>query len=336
MLGASDLIELGVLTVQVTVGVVALVVTAVTVGRIQSAWLGWWLKGARAGSWPHRSKWKPLVGLFVPRWRGLVARAAMDAYMAGDLDRAALFLSAATPEALAETLAWNQALCVLIALGRYREALAVPRAEYRDLHPAIDCLLRINEAEAMACLGRGEQALAHVAALQSDEGILRGGLAAHRAWVLATLGRPAEARAALKTGKASDLPNDFRSEFHFAGAFVALAEGNVVRAREEVVAGLKVAQRPSSNRNGLFLLARIAALEGRVDEALRLYAEGAAHRFTGQGGDALLAWGDLLSSKGDPAGATHAWTLATQRDPESPAAEVARQRMASSTGPQPG
>ena len=123
------------------------------------------------------------------------------------------------------------------------------------------------------------------------------------------------------------VPAEYRAEFHYAGAFVALAEGALPRAEEAVHAGLKVARRASTERNGLFLLAQLAERAGHVEEALRLYASGAAHRFKGQGGDALLAWGDLLAQGRDDAQARRAWALAVARDPESPAAVIARQRL---------
>jgi hypothetical protein len=57
------------------------------------------------------------------------------------------------------------------------------------------------------------------------------------------------------------------------------------------------------------------------------FEAGATAEYRGQGGDGLLAWGDLLHSLGRTAEALTAWRLAVERDPESESARLAATRL---------
>ncbi|MDI1479617.1 hypothetical protein [Polyangium sp. y55x31] len=219
----------------------------------------------------------------------------------------------------------NLLVCVDVASGHYARALARRAAWSLAQNDAILC---INEAEALANLGRWEESLAHVRrALASGDALDRTGAALHGTWVLALQERAAEARAQFALAREADLPDDFRSEYHFAEAFLCLAEGDRASARRAVLRGDALAKRASSRRNALFLLGRIAAREGRFEEALARFEEGARHVFRGQGGDGLLAWGDTLATLGRAEQAAAAWRLVIERDPESYAAALARERL---------
>ncbi|MDC0740483.1 hypothetical protein [Polyangium mundeleinium] len=219
----------------------------------------------------------------------------------------------------------NLLVCVDVAAGYYKRALSRRAAWSLAQNDAILC---INEAEALANLGRWEASLAHTRrALETGDALARTGAALHGTWVLASQERAGEARALFERACENDLPGDFRSEYHFAEAFLRLAEGDPAAARRAVLRGDAVAKRASSRRNALFLLGRIAAREGRFEEALARFEEGARHVFRGQGGDGLLAWGDTLASLGRAERAAEVWRLVIERDPESYTAALARERL---------
>ena len=81
-------------------------------------------------------------------------------------------------------------------------------------------------------------------------------------------------------------------------------------------------------RNGLFLRARFRAATGEVDAALDDFEKAANMPYQAQGGDGLLAWGDLLRTLGREAEARRAFALVEERDPESESARHARERLA--------
>ena len=84
--------------------------------------------------------------------------------------------------------------------------------------------------------------------------------------------------------------------------------------------------RPSSRRNALAIRGRVAVALGHWTEGERLFRMASLHPYRWQGGDALLAWGDVLVRLGDTAQAQRAYALAVERDPQSESARVARQR----------
>jgi tetratricopeptide (TPR) repeat protein len=284
---------------------------------------------ARARGWFSASKLLLAAsGRSLPA--GLVqAEAAMQLYYEGRLDEAcrvaddiAVFED---PSGVLALHVVNMLVCVDVAAGRYERALSRrgPWSLAQD-----DAILRINEAEALANLGRWEESLAHARrALVAEDALARTGAALHGAWVLGARERAEEARALFALAREADLPVDFRSEYHFAEAFLRLAEGDAAGARRAILRGDAIAIRASSRRNALFLLGRVAAREGHFEEAIARFEEGARHVFRGQGGDGLLAWGDTLASRGRAARAADAWRLVIERDPESYAASLARERL---------
>jgi tetratricopeptide (TPR) repeat protein len=162
--------------------------------------------------------------------------------------------------------------------------------------------------------------------------IVRAGYGQQRAWILAHLGRVADARAAVQQVVPSGLPGIFQTEYHYTLSRVALAEGDLVMALVSVRAGLDRARRAASVRNGLYLRAGILAAQGETDAALADFEKAAAMPYRGQGGDGLLAWGDLLRTLGREAEAIRAFALAMERDPESESAREAERRLASGQG----
>lgn len=264
----------------------------------------------------------------------VAAQVGYFAYRRGSLDEALRAVEPVLDRAVADPIAWVLAMNVLIGAGRYRDALrgldqpwrapAVgPIGRYRRAHEV--AAVEINEAEAMQNLGDGERALRHVAHVPRAAASL---FAMNEAWLHASNGDLASAEAARRRIAIRRIPWDWRAEGHFAGAFVDLLAGDLDAAEAAIRAGARVAERVSSRRNALFLLASVARRRGDTDRALALFAEAAEHPYQGQGGAALLEWGDLCAELGRAEDAARAWRLAVERDPESEAARVARERSA--------
>jgi len=257
---------------------------------------------------------------------------AMRLYYEGKLDEASRVLDMITvfedpSEVLAAHIV-NLLICVDVAMGRYLRAL--DRRKQWSLN-GDHALIRINEAEALANLGRWDESLEHLKGLLESTELAISGSALHNAWVLSMQNCPASARAMFAFAHEQDLPIDFRSEYHYAEAFVLFSEGDYAGAGRATQRGQALAIRASSQRNALFLLGRIALQEGRLEEALEHFEAGAQHVFRGQGGDGLLAWGDTLASLGRHEQAIEAWKLVSVRDPESYAANIAHERCYAST-----
>ncbi|MBI4951689.1 MAG: tetratricopeptide repeat protein [Myxococcales bacterium] len=232
----------------------------------------------------------------------------------------------------------NHIVTTLITAGRYEEALGVVEAtpasararavRDQDLDYG---LLELNLAEADMNLGRTEAALARLDALApafvaSPHGA--SALAMQRAWILGTLGRGAEAVSAIAGSSPDPLGPRYAAEHHLSHAYALFAAGRHDEADAEIARALDRAERPASNRNALFLRARIAAARGDLAPALEWCREAVEHPHRWQGGDGLLFWGELLARGGDREGARRAWSLALLRDPESVSARTARERLA--------
>ncbi|MFT3711757.1 MAG: hypothetical protein QM817_29310 [Archangium sp.] len=222
----------------------------------------------------------------------------------------------------------NRMVCLDIAVGRYREALAWRALEEPPLNDE-DRLVMLNQAEALACLGRFEESL-RVASLVVETEFVLVAATAHTAWVCCELGRFAEARAALKPlrERAGVLLGAFQAEWYFSSFLVELGEKQWVAAQRALDDAEACTIRESSRRNLWFLRARLARELGHTDEALRFFARGSLSPYRWQGGGALLAWGDLLDEKQRHTEARAVWGQCVERDPQSPAAELARQRLA--------
>jgi tetratricopeptide (TPR) repeat protein len=274
------------------------------------------------------------------RWK--LKNEAYQLYVRGSMPEARVALDAALSAPADKYMDWfsvNGVICIDVADGRYARALTHRPALLPQLEPAelpdaawwaeyeTDLqVICINEAEALANLGQWAESLAWLDRVEMRAPIAVTGSALHRTWVHGVQGRAAEARAAFTTANLLDLPGEFRSEYFFSEAFLLLAELDYVAAKHAVQAGLDCAVRASSRRNALFLLATIAHRQGQLEEADRQFEQGANATYRGQGGASLLEWGDVLDQLGRPDAARRAWSLATERDPESPAAPEAQQR----------
>lgn len=286
----------------------------------------------------------------------------------------------------------NTCIALDTATGRYAEALEWRRrCGVQVARPQDWLALRINEAEALANLGRLEEALVHPDApepppllrraplsellpylalahapqllcglvaltaafvepnvripalvmvgsmllatglglqrwLQADWATL--GLAAHRAWVLAELGRVAEGRAALAAvTEPTRKLGRYEAEWHFSRFALSFAERDFEGAEQALAAAAGVAQRTSTRRNLDFLRGRLAWARGRATDAVAHFERGAASPYQHQGGAALLDWADALISLGRGAEARQAWERCLAQDPQSPAAKQARLRL---------
>lgn len=215
--------------------------------------------------------------------------------------------------------------------GQYLQALSVG-GRHEMLRRKTDLsawtLLHTNLAEAEYNLGRWDDALARLNRIMTEPGdrapVVATGERLQRAWILAHFGRCSEARDSFRLAKENSLPPIFRAEYHYTCAHLALAEGQPDVALEAINAGLTLAKRASSRRNGIFLRARALVAGGDVAAALEDFERAAADTYRAQGGDGLLAWGDLLHSLGRSAEARAAWQLTLERDPQSNAAHLAK------------
>lgn len=235
----------------------------------------------------------------------------------------------------------NTAINTFINAGLYQEALEVerrwePRAEPASEEPEPDeqaALARFNLCEALYNLGDWEAARERLRAVEEaavGEPLLRQAILMQRAWIQAHTGHGADALATLESLNRRDLPRVYWSEVAFTRAAALLALGRYGEAGQEARVGLGLARRAASTRNGLFMLGHIALAAGRLEEAARHFEAGAAHPYKGQGGGALLAWGDCLEKLGHGERAREAWRLVLERDFQSAAAREAGTRLGAS------
>jgi len=227
-----------------------------------------------------------------------------------------------------ETL--NAAVDGRIARGDYRGALELPLAfVIDDADTMSELLVEINLAEAEYNLGRWSEAwdrLRELDPLAAAFPIARAGLSQQRAWIAAHTGRAEEALRHLRRAELDDLPRRYHAEHFFTGAVAQIAAGDLDAAQRCAQAGARTAVRASSRRNALTIGGRVAAAMQQWIEAERVFRAAALYPYRGQGGDALLFWGDVLSRLGRSADALQAYALAIERDPQSESAELARTR----------
>jgi tetratricopeptide (TPR) repeat protein len=236
-----------------------------------------------------------------------------------------------TIEAVRRTLdSLNAAVDGRIARGDYRGAIELARAFMADDADTMsELLVEINLAEAEYNLGRWGDAwdrLRELDPLAAAFPIARAGLSQQRAWIAAHTSRAEEALRHLRRAELDDLPRRYHAEHFFTGAVAQIAAGDLDAARRYAETGARAAERLSSRRNALAICGRVAAAMQDWMEAERLFRAAAMHSHRGQGGDALLFWGDVLSRLGRSAEARQAYALAIERDPQSESAELARVR----------
>lgn len=232
----------------------------------------------------------------------------------------------------------NTAINTFINAGLYQEALEVERGWEPQSEPIPEecepdeqaALARFNLCEALYNLGDWEAASERLRAVEeaaAGEPLLRQAILMQRAWIQAHTGHGADALATLELLDREDIPRVYWSEVAFTRAAALLELRRYDEAGEAARMGLKLARRVASTRNGLFMLGHIALAAGRLEEAARHFEAGAAHPYKGQGGGALLAWGDCLEKLGRGERAREAWRLVLERDPQSAAAREAASRL---------
>ena len=230
----------------------------------------------------------------------------------------------------------NLAVETLISGGKYSEALALPPAfdpvaPFDKLHFV---LVQINLAEAEYNLGRWDAAWSRLEPLDGRAepfAITRAGLALQRAWILAHTNRPDEALAMWEQADMYGLPHPYRAEHYFTHAAILLGLGRLDDAEDVADAGADASVRPSSERNALFMLARVAATKGDLERAEELCRAASGHRFQGHGGDGLLLWGDVLNRLHRATEARQAYALCIARDGQSESARSAEARLRATT-----
>ncbi len=224
----------------------------------------------------------------------------------------------------------NIFVCLEVAAGCYREALEWRPRWKATLSGDGDAVVTINEAEALACLGMLEASLALVEPLEPKLGWVRTARAAHRAWVLAELGRLDEARAQLaeiRFGVDEPFPYEFIAELWFSRFAVALAERNFEAAWNALAQSRPFVVRESSRRNLFFYSARLASAQGKLEAAADEFAIGGANVYRAQGGPCLVEWGCVLTKLGRHEEAREVWRRCLVEDPQSPAADIARAHL---------
>jgi tetratricopeptide (TPR) repeat protein len=228
---------------------------------------------------------------------------------------------------------------LLVNAGLYRESVLLPRrwsararraARLRD--PVQYAVAQVNRAEALHNLGRDDAALrllARVEAPARGHALARDGRHCLRAWIHAHRGDVEHAAADLAEIGNSILERHYAPELHYTRAKLALARGRHAQARDQAERGLSRAVRAASQRNGLFLLAEIAAAAGEPERAVALFERGIGHRYRAQGGASLALYAELLGRHGRDQETARVEELMHARDPQSAAAARIRTRLRS-------
>jgi len=273
----------------------------------------------------------PLATYHADRFLIRVASDEADTAAAiADLER--LIADSRNPLGPAPTSAWL--VDIWVNAGRYRAAVLAPRRYgWRSMQlrfPAEFSVSHVNRAEALHNLGRSDLALKLLARIRqrntSPIGI-NGGMALE-SWILADLGRAREARAVFEHIDPRPLTPYYAAETHFTRALIELCSGDYERAFDVASAGVATVVRASSERNGLFLLGRIEALRGNLEQALALYERGRTHRYRGQSARGLLELAELYERHARTDAARAVYAQAINEDPESAAAVLCRTRLA--------
>lgn len=238
----------------------------------------------------------------------------------------------------------NEAVTSLVTAGLYREALeyseqwpAELRAGGTTADPNAWALVEINLAEAEYNLGLLDAAFERIerliAAIESSDGpfgragkvepIVVSGTNCQRAWIAGLRGEHALGLQYIAAVDESGLPELYRAEVDYTRALLLLKAGRSHEAEAAAEAGLARALRPSSERNGLFLIGIILAERGEYIPAERAFERGMAHHYDAQGGDALLTWAKTLITLGRQEESIRVLRWCVDRDPQSAAAHQA-------------
>jgi tetratricopeptide (TPR) repeat protein len=271
---------------------------------------------------------KPLIQLVGGKWGGATAfeNEITARVMAGDAVGAKAAIDRRLAVFEASEVEINSAINALVSAGAYAAALRIPRPSgmARTVADAVNRVLcDINLAEAEYNLGRWDAAQARLHGLDlaaSVADITRAGLLQQRAWIAVHQGDGKRALELCNTIELRWLPASFHAEYYFTRAVALMALGALAEAEKAARTGWQCAERLSSERNALFILARLDAARGDWKAAERHCRAAAAHRFRTQGGEGLLLWAESLEQLGRRADAADARRLVRERDPESAAA----------------
>jgi hypothetical protein len=233
---------------------------------------------------------------------------------------------------------WLQALYsaslvdIWVNSGQYHAAIFAPRrfrwGVLRQTLPSACAVANINRAEALHNIGRNDLALKLLARTPRTEPIaLNGGLALE-AWILADEGRAQAARDLFSRIDPGPLSPYYASEVLYTRALIELTSGQREAALSSAADGLARAVRPSSERNGLFLLGRIEAALGHFEIAIAHYERARSHRYRGQSARGLFELGQLYERQHSASAARAAYAQALEEDSESAAALRCRERLA--------
>lgn len=226
----------------------------------------------------------------------------------------------------------NRAIDRLVSHGCYLEAIELAEAGARGTELSLKGfhhgLAQVNRAEALHNLGRDDEAMAVLdGVLDRADAIpfVRDGALCMKAWILAAR-KDATALQLIGRVESGSMGTAYESELYFTRAAALAAVERFDDAMTEAHAGLEKAVRPSSTRNGWFLLGSIAADAGRCERALEYFDRGLDLRYRGQGGFALLRRARVIAQlgRGD---VLDALSLVIERDPQSQAARDASREL---------
>lgn len=225
----------------------------------------------------------------------------------------------------------------LITAGRYSGALAAAerlpqdsRRQLRQLAPERDALLEINLAEAeynQGALEAARERLVRVEQRALRTPFSRAAWHCQWAWLAARMGDALVALEAVEAVEFDELPQRYWAERAYTRALALAGVGALPAAVEHARFGVALAARPSSERNGQFLLGMLYAIGDDPAQARAHFEAGLTHRYRHQGGDALLVYAELCAAEDDASGERRVLELIVERDRESGAAELARRRL---------
>lgn len=299
-----------------------------------AAWLAIATFGV-GGMWlAHLARRREVAAIRRGEWRGCTTLEVTGVlwldYLRGEVNPELLERATSLKPGLLRGEVLNWLVCLDVAAGRYRQALEWRnRWNWTEVGSGYQpSLILINEAEALACLGRLEEALEHVAMANSGFALVRAGRAAHRAWLLAELGRLDEARRELRDHeRLSRSLGLFKAEWYFSVFAIDFAARDWVAASAALDKAEQLARRESSRRNVSLLRGRLAFARAAYEDAIQSFDRAAASKYRWQGGAAWLEHGDALAHLGRRDDARAAWRSCLERDGQSPASELARSRL---------
>jgi tetratricopeptide (TPR) repeat protein len=230
-------------------------------------------------------------------------------------------------------------IALLTSLGHYEQALSLSPEESVVLGRPEELeesglLARINAAEAVAELGRSEEALALLDFDPEHSRLLAAGRQTALAWTMSLVGRNEEALELIETVEPEHLGPQYEAEAFLTWALILLNLGRA-EAGEKLAACRARLARASTERNVLLLEARWHVLSGRMAQAEAALLRAREHPWKHQGATSYLALGDAFHQAGAHETARTCWSLGSERDPEAFAATTCRARLANGPDPVP-